>query len=114
MNSTQSRVKGCWPPQKKSRWGPLISARILVRGHQRGSRGHQVARKDQVGRPRTCSKNNISMINVFTLTNTDTKIIKGKLSKIFIAEVCIKLVALRINRYTKSSSGFQKGWWPLI
>jgi len=27
--------------------------------------------------------------------------------------VCIKLVALRINRYTRSSSQFQKGWWPL-
>jgi len=24
----QSRVKGCWGPQKKSRWGPLISASI--------------------------------------------------------------------------------------
>jgi len=38
------------------------------------------------------------MINVFTLTNINTKIIEGKLSKIFISEVCIKLVALRINR----------------
>jgi len=27
-----------------------------------------VACKDQVGRPRACSKNNICMINVFTLT----------------------------------------------
>ena len=25
--------------------------------------------KNQVGRPRACSKNNINMINVFTLTN---------------------------------------------
>jgi len=25
--------------------------------------------------------------------------------------VCIKLVALRINRYPRSSSHFQKGWW---
>ena len=48
--------------------------------------------------PRACSKNNISMINVFTLTNINTKIIEGKLSKIFISDVCIKLVALRINR----------------
>jgi len=79
---------------------------IYNRGHQRGSRVHQVARKDHVGRPRTCSKTNISMINVFTLT----KIIEDKLSKIFILEVCIKLVALRINRYTRSSSQFQKGW----
>jgi len=52
------------------------------------------------------------MINVFT-TNINTKIIKGKLSRIFISEVCIKLVALRINRYTRSSSQFQTGWWPL-
>jgi len=36
------------------------------------------------------------MINVFTLTNIKDKIIEGKLSKIFISEVCIKLVALRI------------------
>jgi len=31
----------------------------------------------------------------------------------FISEVCIKLVVLRLNRYTRSSSQFQKGWWPL-
>jgi len=36
------------------------------------------------------------------------------LSKIFISEVCIKLVAHRINRYTRSSSQFQKDWWPLF
>jgi len=48
------------------------------------------------------------MINVFTLTNFNTKIIEGKLSKIFISEVYIKLVALHINRYTRSSSQFQK------
>jgi len=42
------------------------------------------------------------MINVFTLTNLNTKIIEGKLSKIYISEVCIKLVALRINRYTRN------------
>ena len=61
---------------------------------------------------RVCSNNNISMINVFTLTNIDTKTIEGKLSKTFTSEVCIKLVALRINWYTISSSQFQKGWWP--
>jgi len=45
------------------------------------------------------------MINVYTLTNNNTKVIEGKLSKIFISEqVCIKLVALRSNRYTKCSS----------
>jgi len=49
------------------------------------------------------------MVNVFTLTNTNTKIIEGKLSKMFSSEVYIKLVALRINQYT-SSSQFQKGW----
>jgi len=26
----------------------------------------------------------------------------------------MKLVVLRINRYTTSGSQFQKGWWPLI
>jgi len=30
------------------------------------------------------------------------------------SEGCIKLVALRINRCTRSSSQFQKGWWPLV
>ena len=30
-------------------------------------RGRQVARKDQVGRPRACSKTNIIMINVFII-----------------------------------------------
>jgi len=56
------------------------------------------AREDYVGRPRACSKNNISMINVFTLTNINTKIIEGKLSQICISEVRIKLADFRINR----------------
>jgi len=47
------------------------------------------------------------MINVITLTNINNKIIESKLSKIFISDVCIKLIALRINWYT-SSSQFQK------
>jgi len=29
-------------------------------------------RKDHAGRPRTCSENDINMINVFTLTNINT------------------------------------------
>ena len=89
---------------------PKMKIRPCIRGHQRGARGHQVAHKDDVGRPRACSKNDISMINAFTLTNINTKIIESKLSKIFFSEVYIKLVALRINRYTRSSSQFQKGW----
>jgi len=93
----------------------IIKQRTLQwsRSHQRGARGHQVARKDQVGRPWACSKNNINMISVFTLTNINNKIIEGKLIKIFISKVGIKLDVLRINRYTRSSSQFQKGWWPL-
>jgi len=71
------------------------------------ARGHKVARKDQVGRPRACSKI-ISMINVLTLTNINTKIIEGKLSKIFISEVCIELVALRINQYTRIARSCKK------
>jgi len=71
---------------------------------------NQVSRKDHVGRPRACSKNKISMIIVLTLTNINTKIIGGKLSKIFISDACIKLAALRINRHTRSSSQLQKGW----
>jgi len=50
------------------------------------------------------------MINVFTLMNINTKIVERKLSKIIISEVCIKLVAFRINQYTRSSSQFHKGW----
>jgi len=83
---------------------------VYRRGHQRGARGRQVARKDHLGRPRVCFKNDISMINVFTLTSINTKIIEGKLSKIFVSEACIKLVYLLINRYTRNSSQFQKGW----
>jgi len=60
---------------------PLSSP--YTRGHQRSARGHQVAREDEVGRPRGCSKNNISMINVFTLANINTKMIVSKLSNIF-------------------------------
>ena len=94
----------------------VVKAAIVVqtRGHQRGARGHHVPPKDQVGRPRACSEYNISMINVFALTNINIKIIEGELSKFFTLEVYIKLVALRINRYTRSSSQFRKGWWPLV
>jgi len=35
------------------------------------------------------------------------------LSKTFVSDVCIKLVALCINRDTRSSSQCRKGWWPL-
>jgi len=38
------------------------------------------------------------MLNVFTLTNINTKVIDGKFSKILISHVCIKPVTLRINR----------------
>jgi len=44
----------------------------------------------------------------------NTKIIKVKLSNFSISEVCIKLETLRIVRYTRRSSQFQKGWWPLF
>jgi len=53
----------------------------LQQGHQRGARGHHVARKDHVPRPRACYE----MINVFTLTNINDKVTEGKLSKIFIS-----------------------------
>jgi len=53
------------------------------------------------------------MINAFTLININTEIIDSKLNKTFISEVYIKLVAPCINWYTRSSSQFQKGWWPL-
>ena len=86
--------------QKSPTWCPL--------------RGHQVARKEHADRPRACSNNNISVINVFTLMNINTKINESKLSKIFISEVCIKLVALRTHMYTRSSWQFQKGWWSLF
>jgi len=55
---------------------------VYISGHQRGARGHHVARKDQVGRPMAYSKNNISMINVFTLTNINTKVIKVNWAKV--------------------------------
>jgi len=48
------------------------------------------------------------------LTNINTTVIESKMSKTYSWEVCIKLVAVRVNRYTRSSSQFQKGWWPLL
>ena len=67
--------------------------------------------------PRACSKNNHIMTSVFTGRNiltVNTKIIKGKLSNIFISEACIKLVALCINRHVRSSSQLHEGWWSLL
>jgi len=48
------------------------------------------------------------MINVFTLTNINTKIIESKLIKFFISEVCIKLVALRIIGTQVVARSFKK------
>jgi len=42
---------------------------IYNKGHQHGARGRQVARTDDVSRPRACSDNSINMISVFTLMN---------------------------------------------
>jgi len=36
------------------------------------------------------------------------------LSNIFISEVGIKLVVLRIKLNARSSSQLQKGWWSLV
>jgi len=52
------------------------------------------------------------MNNVFTLTNINTKILQDKFSKIFISEVCTKLVALRINRFTRSILSHCR--WPWL
>jgi len=81
---------------------------VYTRGHQRGARGHQVTRKDDVGRLRACSKNNISMINVFTLTNINTRVIESKMSKTFSCEVCIKLVAFALIGTQEVARSFQK------
>jgi len=81
---------------------------LYTRGHVVPAGTRSLA-KDHVGRLRACSKNVISMINVFTLPNVNTKIIEGELRKIFVSEVYMKLVALRINWYIRSSSQFQKG-----
>jgi len=83
------------------------SSRVYGRGHQCGACGHQVARGPIL-------KITFSMINVFTLTNINTTVIENKMSKTFSWEVRIKLVALHVNRYTRSSLQFQKGWWPLV
>ena len=68
---------------------------------------------DHVG---ACSKNSNNMISAFTQTNiiNFSNIIKDKLSKLFISEECIKLVALRNNVYPRSSPQFKKGWWHLL
>jgi len=74
---------GCQPVfTKKVRPSPkksqiAVTKHSLHQGRQLGPRDHQVAHKDQVGRPRACSENNISMINVFALTNINIKIIEA-------------------------------------
>jgi len=49
----------------------------------------------------------------FTLRDTlivNTKIIQGKLSNIFISDMCITVVALRINPHARSIFQLQEGW----
>jgi len=48
------------------------------------------------------------MINVFTLTNINTKIIESKLSKIFISEVYIKLVSFAVIGTQEVARSFKK------
>jgi len=55
---------------------------LYARSHQRGVRGHRVARMDHVSCPQACPKNNISMIIVFTLRNLNTKITEGNSAKL--------------------------------
>ena len=59
---------------------PLRNATAQMCSTARPGVTNVVARTGRVGRLRACSKNNISMINVFTLTNINTKIIESKLS----------------------------------
>jgi len=87
---------------------------VYARGHQHGARGHQVARKDHVGRSRAYLENSIKMMSIVTCINIINDYIIGKLNYIFTSEVCIKLVALSVNRHPRSSSQLHKGWWPLI
>ena len=79
---------------------------LLTRGHQHGARGHQVTYEVHVGHQRACSKNSVGMISIFTemnIVDCNNNVMKGKLSKLFISEV-------HLNRYSKSSPQFQKGW----
>jgi len=76
--------------------------------------GPRQRKPDWVSKDLKAFSNDISMISVFTLTNINAKLIEGKLSKIFISEVCMKLVALRINRYTRSSSQLAISKWLVM
>ena len=69
---------------------------------------HQIARKDDIHRPRYSSKNNISMINTFTLTNINTEVIEAKLSKTLISEVCIKQEPLALIRTQEVARSFKQ------
>jgi len=62
MNETTLAHSGLIAPQLH----PLQNS--LDQGSPMWCRGHQVTHKNHVGHPQVCSKNNISMINVFTLT----------------------------------------------
>jgi len=53
------------------------------------------------------------MMSIITYININNDDIIGELNNIFISEVYIKLVALRVTRYPRSSSQLYKGWWPL-
>ena len=91
------------------------TTKVYTRGHQHGARGHQVPREGHVGRPRGCFENSVKMMGIVTWINIiNNNIIKDKLSKLFISEVCIKLVAHSVNRHPRISYRFYKGWWPLV
>jgi len=52
----------------------------------------------------------IALSSIVAQININNNIIKGKLNKLFISELCIKLVALSVNRHPRISSQFYKGW----
>jgi len=98
------------------------TAGVTNRGHQQGlptwSPRHQVVRTDLVGRPRACSDNSINMISVFALMNIvnfyEWHIIEDKLSK-FLFQKCVYQTGNPSHESVpRSSSQFQKGWWPLL
>ena len=62
--------------------------------------------------PYHLSSNMLVLMMLIYISQVDTvyRSISSKLSKIFISEVCIKLVALSVNRYPRSSSQFHKVW----
>jgi len=97
----------CWLISRNSLPTPGVT-NMVPAGTRSPARTTWIALGPILKKALTCSVASHRWISSF-----NGSVMKDELSNFFISEVCTKLVPLRIIKYPRSSSKFQKGWSPL-